>query len=127
MNVDTIRLSERAKTQLVTMKRRTGVQHWNVLCRWAFCLSLAEPSVPPKERFLTTSNVEMSWKVFSGSRSDVYLALLKLRCRHDGRDCSRDADLFDTLRLHIHRGISYLLSVESLPRLLGRSNEAALP
>jgi DNA sulfur modification protein DndE len=47
MPVGNIRLSEQAKNQLITLKRRTGVSQWNVLCRWAVCRSLAEPGRPP--------------------------------------------------------------------------------
>ena len=40
--IETVRISEKGKTQLITLKRRTGIQNWNVLCRWAFCISLKE-------------------------------------------------------------------------------------
>ncbi|WP_077953634.1 DndE family protein [Salmonella enterica] len=49
MSIEHVRLSEKAKQQLITLKRRTGIDNWNVLCRWAFCLSLAEKAVPPHE------------------------------------------------------------------------------
>ena len=44
--IETVRTSEKGKTQLITLKRRTGIQNWNVLCRWAFCISLKDP--PPE-------------------------------------------------------------------------------
>ena len=47
MALEHIRLSQTARDQLITLKRRTGIAHWNVLCRWAFCRSLAEPAPPP--------------------------------------------------------------------------------
>ena len=31
--VDVVRVDERAKNQLTTLKRRTGIKNWNVLCR----------------------------------------------------------------------------------------------
>ncbi|WP_435947067.1 DndE family protein [Dryocola sp. BD586] len=34
MSIDNVRLSEKAKQQLITLKRRTGIENWNVLCRW---------------------------------------------------------------------------------------------
>ena len=43
MSLKQIRLSSQAKEQLIRLKTRTGIQQWNILCRWAFCLSLAEP------------------------------------------------------------------------------------
>jgi DNA sulfur modification protein DndE len=105
--IDTIRLSARAKQQLTTLKRRTGIQNWNVLCRWAFCLSLREPSKPPQETIPSDSSVEMSWRTFSGRDDDIYWALLVARAQRDGIDHS-GANLNSYFRLHLHRGISYL-------------------
>ncbi|MBC6474598.1 MAG: DndE family protein, partial [Hormoscilla sp. GM102CHS1] len=39
-------LSQTAKNQLTQLKRNTKIDQWNILCRWAFCRSLAEPSIP---------------------------------------------------------------------------------
>ena len=105
--IETIRLSDRARTQLLTMKRRTGIQNWNVLCRWAFCLSLAERTVPPPETIPSDSPVEMSWKTFAGRHENVYWALLVTRAQQDGVELS-DESLNAYFRLHLHRGISYL-------------------
>ena len=107
--IETIRLSEQARTQLMTMKRRTGIQNWNVLCRWGFCLSLAEPSLPPDENIPSDSSVEMSWKTFAGRMEHVYWALLVTRARKDHVDLT-DERLNSYFRLHLHRGISYLHS-----------------
>ena len=69
--IDIIRLSEKQKQQLIVLKRRTGIENWNVLCRWALCLSLADPTEPPKEDIPTDSNVEMTWKTLTGGESEV--------------------------------------------------------
>ncbi|HKQ05755.1 MAG TPA: DNA sulfur modification protein DndE [Blastocatellia bacterium] len=107
MPIDNIYLSQQAKDQLIKLKRSTKIQHWNVLCRWAFCLSLAEPGIPPSARIPSDSSVEMSWKVFGGQYSEIYLALLKERCRLDGLGTA-DEVLTAQFRLHLHRGIGYL-------------------
>ena len=107
MAIEHVRISQQAKNQLVKLKRVTGMQNWNVLCRWAFCLSLAEPSIPPVVRIVTDSSVEMTWKVFGGAHKDIYLALLKERCVQDGLKTDDEA-LSLYFRLHLHRGISYL-------------------
>ena len=107
MAVEHIRLSQQAKDQLVKLKRVTGIEHWNVLCRWALCVSFAERSIPPVAKTPTNSNVEMSWKVFGGRYADLYLALLKERCLRDGLDTDAET-LAQQFRLHLHRGISYL-------------------
>ncbi|MEW8357390.1 MAG: DNA sulfur modification protein DndE [Candidatus Thiodiazotropha sp.] len=107
MAVEHIRLSQQAKDQLVKLKRVTGIEHWNVLCRWALCVSLAEQSVPPLSKIPADSNVEMSWKVFGGRYADLYMVLLKERCIRDGLETDSES-LALQFRLHLHRGISYL-------------------
>ena len=105
--IDTVRVSRRAKDQLVKLKRVTGIRHWNVLCRWGFCLSLSEPGVPPAAEIPSDSNVEMSWRVFGGRQASLYMALLKERLYRDGLPLDPET-VSRQFRLHLHRGISYL-------------------
>jgi DNA sulfur modification protein DndE len=114
--IDHIRLSQQAKDQLIKLKRVTGIEHWNVLCRWAFCVSLAERSVPPASRIPADSNVEMSWRVFGGRYSDIYLALIKERCLRDELEIDPET-LAQQFRLHLHRGISYISGNKSLRKI----------
>lgn len=107
MPVDHIRLSQRAKDQLIKLKRDTGIMQWNILCRWAFCTSLAEPSVPPGADHPADSNVEMDWKTFGGEYADLYWVLLKERCKEDGVSVD-DETVCRSFRLHLHRGIAYI-------------------
>ena len=123
MSIDHIRLSQAAKDQLVKLKRHTGIVHWNVLCRWGFCLSLAESSIPPHAKIPADSNVEMSWNVFGGPNHELYMALLKERCLRD--DLGTDPDtLAQQFRLHLHRGIAYLAGNKNLRSI---SDLVALP
>jgi len=107
MSIKQIRLSSQAKEQLIRLKTRTGISQWNILCRWAFCLSLAEPTPPTPIEIPADSNVEMSWPVFGGEYHELYMALLKERCVRDALDTEPDT-LNRQFRLHLHRGISYL-------------------
>lgn len=107
MVIDSVRVSQRAKDQLIKLKRITGIQQWNVLCRWGFCMSLAEPGVPPAAEFPLDSNVEMNWRVFGGPNADLYMALLKERMHRDGLGLDSET-VYQQFRLHLHRGISYL-------------------
>lgn len=116
MAVEYIRLSQQAKDQLVKLKRVTGIEHWNVLCRWALCASLAEPSIPSATKVPSDSNVEMSWKVFGGRYADIYLALIKERCVRDGLGTDPET-LAQQFRLHLHRGISYLAGNRNLKKI----------
>ncbi len=116
MSLEHIHLSQKAKNQLVKLKKITGIKNWNILCRWAFCISLAEPSVPPPARIPIDSNVEMTWKVFGGQYNGIYLALLKQRCKQDGLSINAQ-NLMTQFRLHLHRGIGYLAADKSMTNI----------
>ena len=107
MPIEHIRLSQGARDQLIMLKRRTGITHWNVLCRWALCRSLAEPAPPPAAKLALDSNVEMTWRTFAGEHGDELWALLRYRCHQDGLDLDEET-LAQQFRLHLHRGIGYL-------------------
>lgn len=107
--IEHIRISQQAKDQLIKLKRVTGIKHWNTLCRWAFCASLMEPTVPPMAKIPADSSVELSWKVFGGIYQDIYHALLKQRCKKDGLPIT-DEVLATQFRLHLHRGIGYIFA-----------------
>lgn len=107
MIVKQVRLSQQAKEQLIRLKGRTGIQNWNVLCRWALCVSLREPSVPSDMDIPADSNVEMTWDVFAGEYGEIYAALMVQRCKSDGLGVDPEV-VARQFRLHLHRGISYL-------------------
>lgn len=107
--IEHIRLSEKAKQQLIVIKRKTGIENWNVLCRWALCLSLAEKSIPPKEDIALDSSVEMTWRVFSGEQSETLASIIKQRIQHDGITLTSET-MQEYFKLHLHRGISFLSS-----------------
>lgn len=105
--LDRIKLSQTAKDQLLKLRRFTKIDQWNILCRWAFCLSLAEPTAPSSVQIPSDSNVEMNWRTFGGEMSDILIIALKQRCRNDGLGIDRET-LATQFRLHLHRGIGYL-------------------
>ncbi|MBW4574453.1 MAG: DNA sulfur modification protein DndE [Aphanothece sp. CMT-3BRIN-NPC111] len=114
--LNTIKLSQTAKDQLTKLKRLTKIDQWNILCRWAFCRSLAEPTIPSPDPIptipspdptITGSNVEMTWRVFGGEISDILVIALKQRCHNDGLGTDKET-LATQFRLHLHRGIGYL-------------------
>jgi DNA sulfur modification protein DndE len=126
MAIKQIRLASQAKDQLVRLKSRTGISQWNILCRWAFCVSLAEESPPTPVDIPADSNVEMTWHVFGGEYHEIYFALLKERCRVDGIDTSDDSAVNRHFRLHLHRGLGYLATpnrIRSIADLVGTAVE----
>lgn len=114
--VDRVRLSPSAKDQLTKLKRNTKIDQWNILCRWAFCRSLAEPTIPSPVPIVTDSNVEMTWRVFGGEMSDILIIALKQRCHNDGLGCEKET-LANQFRLHLHRGIGYLAGDPNLKKI----------
>ncbi len=114
--VDRIKLSQAAKDQLVKLKRVTKIDQWNILCRWALCRSLAEPSPPSPVAIPADSNLEMTWQVFGGEAGDLLLIALKQRCHTDGLSTDHET-LAAQLRLHLHRGIGYLAGDPTLKKI----------
>jgi DNA sulfur modification protein DndE len=110
--IETVKVSEKARIQLITLKKRTGIQNWNVLCRWAFCLSLKEETPLPNETIVTDSSVEMTWRTFTGGEESLYLNLLMYRAKKDQIKIEKD-ELNNYFKLHLHRGISYLNNMPS--------------
>jgi DNA sulfur modification protein DndE len=113
MSIKQFRLSAQAREQLIRLKTRTGINQWNILCRWAFCLSLRQPTSPTPMEIPSDSNVEMTWQVFGGEDQELYLALLKVRCDRDELGTSDD-ELIREFRLHLHRGINYLATPHAI-------------
>ncbi|KJS03671.1 MAG: DNA sulfur modification protein DndE [Peptococcaceae bacterium BRH_c4a] len=109
MIVRQVRLSNQAKNQLARLKFKTGIMNWNILCRWALCLSLNEPTIPPDIEIITDSNVEMNWHTFGGEYEEIYDALVRQRCIDDGLGIDPEV-LAKYFKLHLHRGIAYLVT-----------------
>lgn len=105
--IERVRISQAAKDQLIKLKRVTKIDQWNILCRWAFCRSLAEPTPPSPVAIPADSNVEMTWQVFGGAIGDLLIVALKQRCYNDDFNVDRET-LANQFRLHLHRGIGYL-------------------
>jgi DNA sulfur modification protein DndE len=129
--IERIRLSQTAKEQLTKLKRITKIDQWNILCRWALCRSLAEPSIPSSVPIPADSNVEMTWNVFGGEIADALLIALKQRCHQDGLGTDKET-LKQQFRLHLHRGIGYLAGdpnlkkIEDLINIIVRENKENL-
>ncbi|WP_218186654.1 DNA sulfur modification protein DndE [Pseudomonas sp. BAY1663] len=97
--------------QLSTLKRKTGIEHYNSICRHALCISLANPSTPPEEDFNFANGIEIDWRTFTGGNEEFYLNLLLLRTRQDELSTKID-DVRQVCARHLHRGLSYLAGKE---------------
>lgn len=111
-----IRLSNRAKERLSRLKGKTGIKNWNVLCRWAYCYSLKENTIPTPENIDGDSNVEMSWYTFAGEYSELYEALIIAWCKKMGIPTDNET-IAKYIKMHIERGISYLSGTNFIKEL----------
>jgi DNA sulfur modification protein DndE len=107
--MERIKLSAAAKNQLTTLKRRTGIEHNNALCRHAFCISLANPSIPPVENLSFSGGVEIDWRTLTGGQEALYYNLLVVRLASEGRRVTTDS-VRQIFVQHLHRGLAYLVS-----------------
>jgi DNA sulfur modification protein DndE len=123
--VETVRVSQRGKEILTRLKAKTGIDQWNILCRWALCTSLHSPNPPPGLDSPHDSNVEMSWKTFAGPLSDSLAAIVVFRAHSDGVDTNDHESVAQSFRLHLERGISKLQAAKSLDDLINWIREGA--
>jgi DNA sulfur modification protein DndE len=100
-------VSQRSRDILITLKRRTGIANWNILCRWAFCDSLANQNRPVPVHGPADSNIDMSWDTFAGDFSEVLLAMFYQRAAIDDIPQTK-ATMAAYFRDHLERGISQL-------------------
>lgn len=105
--VDNVRVSKRGKDQLVKIRRVTGLENWNVICRWAFCASLREESVPPAAGKEGEAAVELSWRTFAGEYSDIFIAAHLFRYETDKKHGEK-SELAENFRRHLYRGLNFL-------------------
>jgi DNA sulfur modification protein DndE len=116
MSIKTIRLVETDRDLLVRLKRSTGVKGFNILCRWAFCMSLADRNPTSVDPIGALSNLEIDWDVFAGGHQEVYWALLVQRVHEDGLPGDNES-LAREFNRHLHRGIGLLANLSQKPSI----------
>ncbi|ONH49550.1 hypothetical protein CcI49_08780 [Frankia sp. CcI49] len=104
---DAVRFGADIRDAIMTLVRRTGVRHRNVLLRWALCRSLAEPSRPPSLPEWTEKPVDIAWRLVSGQLGELPWLLLVARLREDNLPWDQQTAT-DELHRHIARGLLYL-------------------
>jgi len=107
--IETIRLSQKAKDQLVELKKQTGIENWNTLCRWALCYSLSLKSEPSISKENPEKSIEMTWHTFSGGQ-DCYGAIIQKSYKNSS--CLDGIPAY--LSAHLSRGIAALTTMGKL-------------
>ncbi len=120
-----VRFSKEADNWLRVLKSRTGVTP-NLLCRFGFCLSLEEPSLPDPLKYPEDSDREINRYTLLGEYESVFLALLRQRLAGSkGSTFSLD----EQFRAHMNRGVILLAgrlrSLSELAPLLKATDKKA--
>lgn len=110
--IETVRVSAKGRETLIKIKKNTGLEHWNEVCRLALCLSLSDPTIPQKPAKFGDSSIEMEWKTFTGSFQEELTSLIVLRAQKDGIDFSKKETLSEYLKSHLERGVIALQNVK---------------
>jgi len=121
--VEHVKVSAKGREILIRVKRHTGLEHWNEICRIALCRSLANPNLPPQRSKAGDSNIDMDWKTFAGQFADELTALILIRAQNDKVDIYNKSDLSEYFRAHLERGIATLQGVRELSTLVARKLE----
>jgi len=107
--IDRVKLTAAAKQQLSTLKRRTGIEHYNVIGRHALCASLANKTKVPEEMLQYSGGLEIEWKTFAGEAEATFTNILILRAVEELGNSS-PATVRKVLQTHLHRGLGYLIA-----------------
>jgi DNA sulfur modification protein DndE len=116
--VDHVRISAKSKEILIKIKRRTGLEHWNEICRVALCRSLANPTLPTRQSRTVENAIDMEWKTFAGAYSSEFASAILIRARIDGIDLAAREKLAEYVRSHVERGVASLQNVKALADLV---------
>jgi len=103
MKLTKIRLTKESSNRVRFLAGKTGLTP-NLLCRLAFCLSLAEARVPNPDDY-PEEDREFNRYTLLGEYDALFVALLKQKCIEDAVDVDLLPDYF---RAHLNRGIGLL-------------------
>ena len=104
MQFSRYKFSSRTQSLFSMLKSRTGLSI-NILARYAFCLSLKDPSIPNPDEF-DEKGMEILPSVLFGEHENIYNALMLDRLKKD----NLDPELYfnKMARAHLNRGSAIL-------------------
>ena len=106
INNDQLRTSTSLKGLLTRIKGITSIQNWNVLCRWGFCFSIKQSTLPRvvDEKL---DGVEIDYDVLVGKNKIIYTQLLINNLRKNNIEINKE-NLTKYLYAHVNRGINII-------------------
>tara|TARA_B100001105_G_C22259458_1_gene386087 strand:+ start:459 stop:833 length:375 start_codon:yes stop_codon:yes gene_type:complete len=119
INIDQLRTSASIKNLLTRIKGITSIQNWNVLCRWGFCFSIKQSTLP---RMVDEKldGVEIDYDVLVGKNKIIYTQLLINNLRKNNIEINKE-NLTKYLYAHVNRGVNiiYNYKMKSIKDLYG--------
>ena len=106
IKIEKLRTTSNIKNILVRLKSITGVQYWNVVCRWGLCTSLKQSTLPRlvEEKL---DGVEIDYDIFVGKNKIIYTQLLLNNLKKHNVELTKD-NTYKYLYAHVNRGVSIL-------------------
>ena len=105
-NIDILRTSMNVKNSLTRIKSITGISNWNILCRWAFCLSVKQTSLP-REVEEKLDGIEIDYDVLVGKNKSIYTQLLINNLVSHKEEINKK-NLTKYLNAHVNRGVNII-------------------
>lgn len=118
--INIIKLSSTTKNKLIKLKNKTGIENYNVLCRWAVCYSLQQNTIPVEIK-QDEKVLEISWATFGGDYCDIYIDLIKIWCFKNKLNTDKDT-IKKYFLLHLERGINYLTGTNFIKNIIDLIN-----
>lgn len=116
--VEHVRISAKNKDALLRIKKRSGLEHWNEICRIAYCRSIANPDPPVISKEMGNTAIDIEWRTFAGNYHDELISLTLIRAHKDRVEVNNGDSLASYFRAHLERGISSLQSIKSIYELI---------
>ena len=122
INIDQLRTSASLKNLLTRIKGITSIQNWNVLCRWGFCFSIKQSTLP---RMVDEKldGVEIDYDVLVGKNKIIYTQLLINNLRKNNIEINKE-NLTKYLYAHVNRGVNiiYNFKMKTIKDLFNQIN-----
>ena len=104
--IDLLRTSANVRNSLTRIKTITGISNWNILCRWAFCLSLKQTSLP-REVDEKLDGIEIDYDTLVGKNKSIYTQLLINNLITHKVEIDKK-NLTKYLYAHVNRGVNII-------------------
>ncbi len=104
--IDLLRTSANVRNSLTRIKTITGIPNWNIICRWAFCLSLKQTSLP-REVDEKLDGIEIDYDILVGKNKSIYTQLLINNLISHKVEIDRK-NLTKYLYAHVNRGVNII-------------------